>query len=75
MATRIELGCTFCGHSAGEVLVRGPGRPSFRELRSAYEAQRPSGAPLWVGDQARCPRCRGPLFVEGLGRASLRTAS
>lgn len=75
MAMRIELYCTFCGHGVGEVVVPGSGRPSPRELREAFETQRPAGGPVWIGDQPRCPRCRGQLFVEGLVKTALRRAS
>lgn len=75
MAVRTELYCTFCGHSVGEVVVAVRGRPSNTQLRAAYEAQHPSAGPLWIGDQPRCPRCRGQLFVEVFERAPLRRAS
>ncbi len=75
MAVRIELYCAFCGHGVGEVVVATSGRPTGRQLRTAFETQHPSGGPLWIGDQPRCPRCRGQLFLEGLERATLRRAS
>ncbi len=74
MAVRTELYCTFCGHSAGDVAVATTRRPTNRELRAAYEAQRPSAGPLWIGDQPRCPRCKGQLFLEGFERSALRRA-
>jgi hypothetical protein len=75
MAVRVELSCMSCGHSTNEVIVPGSGRPSFRELRLAYEAKGDIGGPLWVGDQPRCPRCKGQLFMEGIERTALRRAS
>lgn len=75
MAVRIELYCTFCGHGTGEVVVPTAGRPSARQIREAFESQKPGGGPLWVGEQPRCPRCRGQLFLEGLERTPLRRAS
>ncbi len=75
MAIRTELYCTFCGHSAGEVYVRGSARPTNADLREAYAAQQPNGGPLWAGDQPRCPRCRGQLFVGSVERARLPRAS
>lgn len=75
MAVRIELSCMSCGHSTSEVVVAGSARPTFREIRLAYEAKGNQGGPLWIGDQPRCARCRGRLFMDGLERTALRRAS
>ncbi len=62
---RLELGCLYCGHSCGEVLVRSAGRPSYAEIRRAFESVPARSAPAWDAHGApRCPRCRGALFIE-----------
>ncbi len=75
MAVRTELFCHFCGHGVGEVFVPTRGRPSNAELRLAYEGQHPAAGPLWLGDEPRCPRCRGQLFLDAIEPAKLGRAS
>lgn len=75
MAVRTELFCHFCGHGVGEVFVATSGRPSNAELRRAYEAQHPGAGPAWLGDQPRCPRCRGQLFLDAVETTKFRRAS
>ena len=66
MAVRAELYCYFCGHGLGEVVVPATGgRPSVDQLRAAYANVRGREAPVFgEGDQPRCPRCGGQLFLE-----------
>ncbi len=65
MAFRAELYCYFCGHGSGEVLIpSGTRRPSPDQLHSAYATVPEDIAPVWVGDQPRCPRCGGQMFLE-----------
>ncbi len=65
MAFRAELYCYFCGHGCGEVLIpSGARRPTPAQLRSAYATVPGDVAPQWEGEQPRCPRCGGQLFLE-----------
>lgn len=75
MAVKTELFCHFCGHGAGEVYVPTNGRPTNAQLKSAYEAQHPAAGPLWFGEQPRCSRCGGQLFLDAVESTRLKRAS
>lgn len=72
MAVRTELFCHFCGHGVGEVLVPTSRRPTNAELKLAYQAQHPQTGPLWFGEEPRCPRCKGQLFLDQVETTRLR---
>lgn len=62
MLVRADVKCYYCGHVAGEVqgeyatLAR---QRVFRPLTPRDQvAETPTG-------QLRCPRCNGPVFLEG----------
>jgi hypothetical protein len=80
---RAELYCYFCGHGAGEVLIRTTSRrPSPDQVRAAYATVSGDRVPVWgAGEQPVCPRCGGQMFLEKYGnevvrrREALREAS
>ena len=62
---RAELKCYLCGRTAGELEGVAGREPRFRSFQPAPGMESLLGMRL---SQARCPRCRGGLFIEEIER-------
>ena len=66
-----DVKCYFCGHVSGQIIGR-----RDRPLRVADFKPRPGymGPEFKAGQNLRCERCRGPVFLEDAGSAMVPSA-
>lgn len=69
MMVRADVKCYFCGHLAGEV----EGEYAAISRRHTFHAAAPSDErAVRPNGTLRCPRCDGPVFLEGIEHLRVR---
>ncbi len=72
MQVTADVKCYYCGHVSGQ--ISGPRRSSLKTNafvpRQGYTKRAPR-----PGDQLRCERCNGPVFLEDVSSLSIGTVS